>query len=188
MSLKGPQRKPYLPCARLRKVDKEAGTVLKEMALGGGAIWALMYSTDGEKLAAACHDTHLLILDPTLTTILQDIHVGGGGIWQISYSPQGNLLVAGCHDGLVRTMSTESGCLLGVVSLSRGPVCSFAFEPQDSVDAAKGGRNRKTASGGGACASGVLGLSFACGRPRAKLNQTLVRSGRRRTAKRDSFI
>ncbi|MCC6552249.1 MAG: HEAT repeat domain-containing protein [Polyangiaceae bacterium] len=91
-----------------------------------------------DRLAAACSDGMVRILDPGAGTIMRSIEAHPGGATAVAASPGGDRLASVGADGSLKLWKTDGGAPIAAWSLSTAPLRAVAFDPAGEMVAAAG--------------------------------------------------
>jgi WD40 repeat protein/tRNA A-37 threonylcarbamoyl transferase component Bud32 len=103
------------------------------------AIVCMAVSSDGLRLATACHDHTVHVWDLKKGAVVWPPLQHPEPVKAVAFSPDGKMLTTGCQDGVVRLWDVDTGQLREPSPRHRGPVLAVAFSPD----------GRRLATGGG---------------------------------------
>jgi len=91
--------------------------------------WDVAVSPEGRRLALACQDNSISVLDQTNGQELARITGHGGPVRCVAFSPDGTRLLSGSEDQSVRLWDAQSGQQIRAMLGHQGTVHALAFSP-----------------------------------------------------------
>ena len=117
-------------CVMLFRVGQAAPVWKAELP---SAVYALAWSGDGSRLAAAGFSERVWLLDPQTGRHLASFSAPGQDIRALSFSPDGRQLAAACRQGLIRLWETASGVRQQDISAHRRRVRCLLYGPDGTL-------------------------------------------------------
>ncbi len=87
--------------------------------------YAIALSPDGSRLAVACGDSYVRILDTSTHKLIAAAPLGNLAVTSITFSADGNLIAAGGTDGKIGVFRASDGIPLLVLTDRNNPVCWY---------------------------------------------------------------
>jgi WD40 repeat protein len=109
--------------------DALTGQELFAFPAGRGGVHEVVFSPDGKRLAAACHDGTVRMWSTATGELVHTLRGHQSPVYGVAFSPDGKRLSSGSWDTTVMLWDTATG--LEVLTLRGYPrsVCSVAFSP-----------------------------------------------------------
>ncbi|WP_182885130.1 TIR domain-containing protein [Microbispora sp. H10885] len=113
----------------IRVWDLATGQVRHHLRGHSGAVYRLVLSPDGTRLAAGDGQGVLRLWDPRSGAALHELTGHPGRIYSLAFHPEGRLLASGDTEGAVRLWDPVTGEAAGSLPGHRGAVYQVLFDP-----------------------------------------------------------
>jgi WD40 repeat protein len=97
-----------------------------------GAVTAVQFSQDGNKLATASDDGQVMVWDPSTGAHLQTLEGHSSWVIAVQFSPDGSKLASASDDGKVMVWDSSTGAHLHTLEGHSGAVVAVQFSPDGS--------------------------------------------------------
>ncbi len=118
---------------RLRPDEHAISGVPAQPGNSGDPVYAVAFSQDGHKLAAASYRGVVTLWDARRGSFIRSLRVDGNALYALAYSPNGSTIAAAGADGRVFIWDARNGRQLWTLGAHAAPVEALAFSSDGST-------------------------------------------------------